>query len=58
MSLGTISGNNMVWETVYKHMPSPIWEAGPVRRIEVDMRTWTLQNRQGAWRPGEDELSR
>ncbi|CAJ1351687.1 unnamed protein product [Effrenium voratum] len=26
MSLGTISGNNMVWETVYKHMPSPIWE--------------------------------
>eukprot|EP00434_Breviolum_minutum_P023088 symbB.v1.2.020373.t1/scaffold1707.1/size105203/4 len=26
MSLGTISGNSMVWEAAYKHKPSPLWE--------------------------------
>lgn len=27
MSLGSISGNSMVWEAAYKHKPSPLWEA-------------------------------
>ncbi len=41
MSLGTISGNSMVWEAAYKHKPSPLWEVPWAFKHKKD-KSWRL----------------